>query len=77
VASSDFTEDLRIGPEIIKSAVDSIALAQHDSASCWPTLEGFDAAERIRAADMPSLERFILARLATLGSGGARRLREI
>jgi isoleucyl-tRNA synthetase len=36
VAASDFTEDLRIGPDIIKSSVDSYRRLRNTSASCSP-----------------------------------------
>ena len=35
-ASSDFTEDLRIGQDIIKANVEPIAACATPSASCWP-----------------------------------------
>ena len=66
VASSDFTEDLRIGPEIIKAAVDSYRRLRNTIRFMLANLEGYDDLERIAPADMPELERFILARLAAL-----------
>ena len=66
VASSDFTEDLRIGPEIIKAAVDSYRRLRNTIRFMLANLEGFDDIERIAHADMPELERFVLARLAGL-----------
>ena len=65
-ASSDFTEDLRIGPDIIKAAVDSYRRLRNTIRFMLANLEGFDELERIALADMPELERFILARLASL-----------
>ena len=75
VASSDFTEDLRIGPEIIKAAVDSYRRLRNTIRFMLANLDGFDELERIAPADMPELERFMLARLASPGCGGAGRLR--
>jgi isoleucyl-tRNA synthetase len=66
VASSDFTEDLRIGPEIIKAAVDSYRRLRNTIRFMLANLEGFDDAERVTPAEMPEIERFILARLAAL-----------
>jgi len=66
VASSDFTEDLRIGPEIIKAAVDSYRRLRNTIRFMLANLEGFDDIERIAISDMPELERFVLARLADL-----------
>jgi isoleucyl-tRNA synthetase len=65
-ASSDFTEDLRIGPEIIKAAVDSYRRLRNTIRFMLANLDDFDGAESIAPADMPELERFILARLAAL-----------
>jgi isoleucyl-tRNA synthetase len=66
VASSDFTEDLRIGPEIIKAAVDSYRRLRNTIRFMLANLDGFDDLERIAPLDMPELERFILAKLASL-----------
>jgi len=66
VASSDFTEDLRIGPEIIKAAVDSYRRLRNTIRFMIANLEGFETIERIAHPDMPELERFVLARLASL-----------
>jgi leucyl-tRNA synthetase len=51
VASSDFTEDLRIGPEIIKAASNPIAACATRSASCSPTLEASMRASASRTTD--------------------------
>ena len=66
VASSDFTEDLRIGPEIVKAAVDSYRRLRNTIRFMLANLEGFDETEAIAPAHMPELERFILARLFAL-----------
>ena len=65
-ASSDFTEDLRIGPEIIKAAADSYRRLRNTIRFMLGNLQGFDPAERISHAHMPELERYVLARLAGL-----------
>src|SRR5215471_7540314 len=66
VASSDFTEDLRIGPEIIKASVDSYRRLRNTIRFMLANLSGFEESERLAPAKMPELERFILARLAEL-----------
>jgi isoleucyl-tRNA synthetase len=66
VASSDFTEDLRIGPEIIKASVESYRRLRNTIRFMLANLAGFDASERIAHESMPELERFVLARLAAL-----------
>ena len=65
-ASSDFTEDLRIGPEIIKANVDGYRRLRNTIRFMLANLKGFDDKERIGHSEMPELERFILARLKQL-----------
>jgi isoleucyl-tRNA synthetase len=66
VASSDFTEDLRLGPDIIKTNVDAYRRLRNTIRFMLANLSGFSEAERIAAAEMPELERYILAKLAEL-----------
>jgi isoleucyl-tRNA synthetase len=66
VASSDFTEDLRIGPEIIKANVDAYRRLRNTIRFMLGNLAGFDESERIDAREMPDLERWVLARIAQL-----------
>ena len=68
VASSDFTEDLRIGPEIIKASVESYRRLRNTIRFMLANLSGFDESERIAQPEMPELERFVLAKLAALDS---------
>ncbi len=65
-ASSDYTEDLRIGQEIIKANVESYRRLRNTIRFMLANLSGFDAQERIERDLMPELERFMLARLAEL-----------
>ena len=65
-ASSDFTEDLRIGQDIIQANVDSYRRLRNTIRFLLANLAEFDESERIGHAQMPELERFILARLAEL-----------
>ena len=66
VAASDFTEDLRIGPEILKTHTDSYRRLRNTLRFLLGNLDGFSAIERVDAADMPELERWVLHRLAEL-----------
>ena len=66
VASSDFTEDLRIGNDIIKANVDAYRRLRNTIRFMLANLAGFDEAERIAVAEMPELERYMLAKLAEL-----------
>ena len=66
VASSDFTEDLRIGNDIIKANVDAYRRLRNTIRFMLANLAGFDEAERIGAREMPELERYMLAKLAEL-----------
>ncbi|HEY3638458.1 MAG TPA: isoleucine--tRNA ligase [Rhizomicrobium sp.] len=65
-ASSDFTEDLRIGPEIVKANVDAYRRLRNTIRFMLANLAGFEEHERIGYDEMPELERFILAKLAEL-----------
>ena len=65
-ASSNFTQDLRIGPDIVKANVDSYRRLRNTIRFLLANLAGFDEAERIDAAQMPELERYMLARLSEL-----------
>ncbi len=65
-ASSDFTEDLRIGQDIIKANVDAYRRLRNTIRFMLANLAGFDETERLPADQMPELERYILARLAEL-----------
>jgi isoleucyl-tRNA synthetase len=65
-ASSDFTEDLRIGQDIIKANVDAYRRLRNTIRFMLANLADFDESERISAGEMPELERYILAKLAEL-----------
>jgi isoleucyl-tRNA synthetase len=65
-ASSDFTEDLRIGQDIIKANVDAYRRLRNTIRFMLANLAGFDESERVARAQMPELERYMLARMAEL-----------
>ncbi|MCH8183770.1 MAG: isoleucine--tRNA ligase [Proteobacteria bacterium] len=63
VVSSDYTEDLRIGPEILQRQVDAYRKLRNTLRFVLGNLNGFSDAERVEPADMPELERWVLHRL--------------
>ncbi len=65
-ASSDFTEDLRLGPEILKANVESYRKLRNTMRYILANLSGFADGERVAAKDMPELERWMLHRLSEL-----------
>jgi isoleucyl-tRNA synthetase len=66
VAQSDYTADLRIGPEILKGTADSYRRLRNTMRFMLGNLTGFTEAERVAPRDMPELERWVLHRLAEL-----------
>jgi len=66
VASSDYTEDMRISKEIIGSAVDAYRKLRNTLRYLLGALEGFSDDERVAPKEMPELEQYILHRLAVL-----------
>jgi isoleucyl-tRNA synthetase len=66
VASSDFTEDLRIGGEIIKGTVDGYRRLRNTIRFMIGNLSDFDDAEAVSYNEMPELERWVLARIAQI-----------
>jgi isoleucyl-tRNA synthetase len=62
--SVDFTEDHRIGDEILKGVADQYRKLRNTFRYLLGALDGFDSAvESLPVADMPELERYILHRL--------------
>jgi isoleucyl-tRNA synthetase len=66
VVASDYSEDLRIGPEIINRLVDMYRRLRNTLRYLLGNLDGFDASERLDLQDMPELERWVLHRLSGL-----------
>ena len=66
VVSSDYAEDLRIGPEILKTNVDSYRKLRNTVRWMLGSLAHFRPELRVPEADMPELERLILSELARL-----------
>jgi len=66
VAQVDYTNDQRIGDEILKGVADSYRRLRNTMRFMLGNLNGFSGSERVETEDMPDLERFILHRLAEL-----------
>lgn len=66
VAQSDYSADLRIGPEILKGVADSYRRLRNTLRFMLGALSSFTDADRVDPADMPELERYVLHRLAEL-----------
>ena len=66
VALVDYTDDLRIGPEIVRGLVDSYRRLRNTLRYLLGNLAGFDASERVDPAAAPELERWALHRLREL-----------
>jgi isoleucyl-tRNA synthetase len=63
VVGSDYSDDLRIGPDILKSHADVYRRLRNTLRFLLGNLDGFEDAERIDFAQMPELERSVLHRL--------------
>ncbi len=66
VMSSDTSEDMRIGPEILKQQAELYRRLRNTLRWLLGSLDGFSDAERVAVADMPELERWVLHRLSEL-----------
>ena len=66
VVSSDYAEDLRIGPEILKTNVDSYRKLRNTVRWMLGSLAHFRPEYRVAEAEMPELERLMLSELARL-----------
>jgi isoleucyl-tRNA synthetase len=66
VVASNYEEDLRIGPEILRYQVDAYRRLRNTLRYLLGSLDGFDAAERVAPDQMPELERWVLHRLVEL-----------
>ena len=66
VAQSDYTADLRIGPEILKGTSDAYRRLRNTMRFLLGSLAQFSEADRVARSEMPELERWVLHRLAEL-----------
>lgn len=69
VASSDYSEDLRLGKEIIQTTVDSYRKLRNTLRWLLGNLAHYRADDVVDFRDMPELERLMLHRLAQLDAG--------
>jgi isoleucyl-tRNA synthetase len=65
-ATSDTTDDHRIGDEILKGVADQYRKIRNTFRYLLGALDGFSEAERVAPAAMPELERWVLHRLAEI-----------
>ncbi len=63
VVGSDYSEDLRIGPEILKRNADIYRRLRNTLRYLLGNLSGFDESERVPMDEMGELERWVLHRL--------------
>ncbi len=63
VVGSDYSEDLRIGPEILKQHADIYRRLRNTLRFLLGNLNGFKDGERLGVGEMPELERWVLHRL--------------
>ncbi|MBI4185255.1 MAG: isoleucine--tRNA ligase [Proteobacteria bacterium] len=63
VVGQDYSEDLRIGPEILKHQADLYRRIRNTLRYLLGNLAGFSPEERVAPAGMPELERWVLHRL--------------
>ena len=63
VVNSDYSEDIGIGPEILKQQADTYRRLRNTLRYLLGALVGFSERERLPEAEMPELERYILHRL--------------
>ena len=66
VVNSDVSEDLRIGPEILKQQAELYRRLRNTLRWLLGSLAGFEAHERLPDAELPELERWVQHRLAEL-----------
>ncbi|MEE2745789.1 MAG: isoleucine--tRNA ligase [Pseudomonadota bacterium] len=63
VVGSDYSEDLRIGPEIIKYHTDIYRRLRNTQRYLLGNLDSFSEGERVEVTQMPELERWVLHRI--------------
>ena len=63
VVASNYSEDLRVGPEILKKQTDSYRRLRNTLRWLLGNLSHYDSAKRVDVADMPELDRWALNRL--------------
>lgn len=66
VAHSDYTTDLRIGPDVLKSITESYRRVRNGFRFMLGNLHNLDQTDRVAKHEMPELERWVLHRLSVL-----------
>lgn len=66
VAQTDYFEDVRIGKEVLAGTGDTYRKLRNTFRYLLGALDGFTDAEKVAVAEMPELERYVLAKLAEL-----------
>jgi isoleucyl-tRNA synthetase len=69
VASVDYSDDQRIGPEILKSITDNYRKLRNTLRWMLGSLAHLKKTERVPSPERPELERYMLHRLAEVGTG--------
>jgi isoleucyl-tRNA synthetase len=68
VCATDYADDQRIGPEILKNTIETYRKLRNSIRWMLGTLHHFDPADAVAYADMPELERLMLHELAKRAS---------
>ena len=66
VVASDYSEDLKIGPEILKHQIDAYRRLRNTLRYLIGNLHGYEPAHAVPLAEMPELEHWVLHRLSLL-----------
>ncbi|RYD55746.1 MAG: isoleucine--tRNA ligase [Sphingomonadales bacterium] len=66
VAQTDYFEDVRIGKEVLAGTGDTYRKLRNTFRYLLGALDGFHDSEKVAVAEMPELERYVLAKLADL-----------
>ncbi|HTI88103.1 MAG TPA: isoleucine--tRNA ligase [Alphaproteobacteria bacterium] len=72
VMASDYSEDLRIGPDILKHQTEAYRRLRNTLRYLLGALDGFKDTEAVKPADMPELERFVLHKVWELDAARQR-----
>ncbi|MEO6608536.1 MAG: isoleucine--tRNA ligase, partial [Aestuariivirga sp.] len=67
VATCDYSDDMRIGPEILKSAVENYRKLRNTFRYLLGALDDYRDWEHVKSKDMPELEQYILHKLWEVG----------
>ncbi|MBI5261184.1 MAG: isoleucine--tRNA ligase [Bradyrhizobium sp.] len=68
VCATDYADDQRIGPEILKNTIETYRKLRNSIRWMLGTLHHFKPSERIAHGDMPDLERYMLHELSVRGA---------